>query len=56
MTHNGVEAPYEVVESTSNLFTVYFIEDEDRERPVAERKRAYEAELITLEHYNKAVL
>ncbi|KAB2666774.1 hypothetical protein F9K91_02215 [Brucella tritici] len=51
MEHNGVEAPYDVEKERGEAFSVYDLEDEDREKPIAFHVDQDTAEALTRAHF-----
>ncbi|MEE9924009.1 MAG: hypothetical protein PBV01_11675 [Brucella anthropi] len=51
MENNGVEAPYVVTLVFGSLFSVFDLDDEDHEKPVAEAVDRETAEALTRAHF-----
>jgi len=51
MEHNGVEAPYSVEKESGGAFSVYDLDDEDREKPIALHVDQDTAEALTRAHF-----
>lgn len=51
MEHRGTEAPYDVLNDGPGLFSVFDLEDEDHEKPVALHVDVATAEALTLAHF-----
>lgn len=53
MEHNGVEAPYDVVRHTPDKWSVFDIDDEDGDHPIADLEDIETCERLALAHFNK---
>lgn len=51
MEHNGVEAPYDVVCHAGVKFTVFDLDDEEWQSPIAVLEDAATAEHLALKHF-----
>lgn len=51
MEHNGVEAPYDVEKESGGAFSVYDLDDEDHEKPIALRVDQDTAEALARAHF-----